>query len=107
MRAGRLRNKVSIQSRSGAQNAYGEVTNTFSEISNGEIWASIEPLSDTEGKLAGGRDEILSHKIIMRYLTGVNATHQVVFGSRTFQIVSVLNMGERDREMQLLCRERI
>jgi len=107
MRAGRLRNLVSIQSRSGAQNAYGEVTNTFTEVTSGEVWAGIEPIRDAEARRAGGNDEILTHKIVMRYLSGVNATHQIVFGSRTFQIVSVINRDERNMELEILCKERV
>ena len=107
MRAGRLRHLVSVQSRTGSQNAYGEVTNAFAEVGDGEVWASIEPLSDSEGKLVDGRDEILTHRIVMRYLSSISATHQVVYGSRTFQIVSVINKGERDKELHLLCKERV
>jgi len=107
MRAGRLRHRVSVRSRSQSQNSYGEPSNTFSEVTEGSVWASIEPISSAEENRSGGRDEIITHKVTMRYLASITSTHRVIFGSRVFDIVNVTNHEEKNERLELLCRERI
>lgn len=107
MRSGRLRHRVSIQSRSQSLNSYGEPSNSFSEITGGAVWAAIESAGAREGKLADHRDEIITHNVLIRHLAGIDATHRVVFGSRVFDVVSVVNRDERDIQLELRCKERV
>ena len=104
VRAGRLRHIVSVHSRSQSVNSYGEPSNTFSEVTNGRVWASIEPVRSNES-VGVSRDEIITHKVIMRYLSSVDSTHRVIFGSRVFDIVSVINPDEKNERLELLCKE--
>ena len=45
--------------------------------------------------------------IIIRYLSGIVPKMRVKFGSRIFDILSVINVKESNRELQLMCRESI
>ena len=41
----------------------------------------------------------------MRYRTGLTPTHQFKVGSRTLNILSIMNVGERNRELEIMCKE--
>jgi head-tail adaptor len=43
--------------------------------------------------------------VTMRYLAGITAQMRVLYGSRTFQIISVLNVDQRNRVLVLYCEE--
>jgi SPP1 family predicted phage head-tail adaptor len=107
MRAGRLRHKVSVQSRSQSLNSYGEPSNSFSQVTDGSVWASIEPLTGGENPTGDSREAVVSHKIVMRYMENVSPTYRIVFGSRVFDVVSVINKDERNIGLELMCRERL
>ena len=84
---------------------FGEPTDTWSELD--EVWAAIEPAMSTERREGDSRQEVATHTVLIRYLTGVDAKDRVVFGSRHLYIVGVANMDERDDHLVLTCRERM
>ena len=49
----------------------------------------------------------MSHKIRMRYQAGITHKMRVAWGTRLFEIESVLNVGERNREIVLMCSETV
>jgi SPP1 family predicted phage head-tail adaptor len=69
-------------------------------------WAAVEPLRGrewVESNLDANAE--VTGKIVMRYKSGISPTYQVYFGSRTFEILSVIDIDERRKEMQLMVRE--
>jgi len=46
-------------------------------------------------------------KISIRYLAGITPKMRVKHGNRIFDIVSMINPEERNRELQLMVKERI
>ena len=105
MRAGRLRHKVSIQSATEARDAHGGVTRSWSESAS--VWASIEPLSGRELSEARQIAAETTHRIRLRYLSSLAPDQRIVHDSRTFEIVSIANVEERNREMVVLAKERV
>lgn len=106
VRAGRLRHRVTIQTRSQSVNEYGEPSNSWSELD--QVWAAIEPINGDERveMQSSARQGHTSHRVTVRYLANVDATDRVLFGSRVLEIVSVLNFDEKDEFLTLLCREK-
>ncbi len=49
----------------------------------------------------------VTHRITLRYMSGITPKMRVNYNSRIFDILSVINVGERNRELQLMCRESI
>jgi len=90
--AGELRHKVTIQ----------ELQRVLATV-----WAKIQPLRGNERYQAQQVSSALSHKIILRYLDGVKPQMRVLYGSRVFYIVSVINVEERNEMLELLCEEEI
>lgn len=67
--------------------------------------AAIEPLDGRELYEAQQLSSVISHRVRMRYLAGLTATCEVFFGARTFEIIAVVNVEERNVEHRLLCQE--
>lgn len=105
MRAGKLRNVIEIQRYSEAQDSYGEMIRGWTTDITAH--ASIEPLNGRERFEAQQIIPDVTHTVIMRYQADVTPKHRVRFNGRTFNIMSVLNIDERNRELQLLCKENV
>jgi SPP1 family predicted phage head-tail adaptor len=103
MRAGRIRNRVTIEEKTVVQNDYGEETITWSEYD--VVWGSIEPLRGREFAEAERAGAEVTTRIVMRYRSGVVPEMRATEGDNTYDIISVVNVDNRDREMLLMCRE--
>jgi SPP1 family predicted phage head-tail adaptor len=104
MRAGKLRHRVTIQSvTEGAQDANGEPAETTATLAT--RWASIEPLGGSEQYRSHEVHPEVTHAVRMRYLAGVTPKMRIVFGSRTFEIESVIVADESNREIVCACKE--
>lgn len=103
MRAGRLRHQVVIQQVSHAQDAYGETTETWSEYIT--AWAAVEPLKGSEYFDASATQAQVDVRVVLRYRAGVIPGMRVKFGSRYFDIQSVVEPQTKRREIHLMCRE--
>lgn len=69
------------------------------------IRASIRPASAREITVASQRNLSISHVIALRYTADITPRDYLVFGSRTFSIVSMRNIEERGRRLELECVE--
>jgi len=101
-----LRHLVSVQSPSGAKDAYGERVTSWSTAA--DMYSAIEPLSVTNRFLAAQQEQLATHKITLRYqseIANIDNSWRIVFGSRVFTVVGPMNEGERNREIVLLCLE--
>lgn len=104
MRAGKLRTRIEVQQRTLTRNAYGEQTETdWTTI--GRRYAWIRPLQTAEIFGSGQMRAIATHEIIMRYWDSVTHQHRLKDGSRIYNILQVLDVDNRTREMKLICRE--
>jgi len=105
MRIGPMRHRITLEAPAESQGSDGSVTRTWAPFAT--VWASVEPLLGREYFDAQREQADVSHRVRMRYLAGVTHNMRVVLGSRVFEIESVLNAGERDRELVLMCRESV
>lgn len=105
MRAGPMRHRVTIEAPVETQAADGSVITTWETFA--EAWASIEPLIGREYFAQQREQATVSHKIRMRYQAGITHKMRVAWGTRLFEIESVLNVGERNREIVLMCSETV
>ena len=104
MRAGRLIHSVVLKRLTGALNAYGEQIESWSEI--GTRRASVEPLNGKEYFATSGENADVSTRIRVRYdksLSGLTASDRVYHGDVIYDIKSVINPSEQNRELVLMC----
>ena len=107
MRAGKLRHSVVIEQDDGA----GRGT-MGSHVENWTMFAtrraSISPLQGRERYEAHALEATVDHEIRMRYLSGLEPKKfRILFGTRVFDISAIIDPEERNREMVLLCEERV
>lgn len=103
MRAGQLRHRVTIQGVTDTASAFGDVSQSWSSVAT--VWASVEPLNAREAFEAEQTKTKVSHKVMMRYRSDVSTKNRVQHDSRTLNITSVINVGERNKTLMLLCVE--
>jgi SPP1 family predicted phage head-tail adaptor len=109
MRAGNLRHRIELQSKSdGTQNAVGEFIGG-EWTSYAECWADVRSLGGREGEFVRSRNATATHGITIRVPRGytISVLHQVKFGSRLFSINEVTDADNRGREQKLVCTENV
>ena len=103
MRIGKMRQRVTIQARASTQSGTGQPTGAWSTVAT--AWASIEPLSGREQLAAQAAQSETTHRVTMRYRSGITTKMRISFGGRLFNITSVRSLEERGRVMILDCTE--
>ena len=104
MRSGRLRHRVTIQQPVVAVNGYGERITTWSTVAI--VWAAVEPLRGREFFDAEQVQAEISHRVVLRYRSGITSTMRLLHKGRVLHIQSPpIDVDERHRELQLMCRE--
>lgn len=70
-----------------------------------QVWASIRPVSASE-IIKSNREEMnITHRIKIRYMSGLSSDMRIVFGTRKFDINSIININEASREIEILAVE--
>lgn len=103
MQAGRLRHRVEIQTFTETQDTFGEPDRTWATADT--VWAAIEPLRGQELLSAQEINAETSHRVRLRYHSSVTPTARFKFGTRIFDILSVINWQERGASLEVLCTE--
>ena len=103
MRAGRLRHQVTIQGLTTAPDAYGDIVETWTDTAT--VWAEVVPLSGKEYYAARQVSAEVDVRVTIRYRTGIKPAMRVKYGTSLLDIQSVIDVGGRKDELQLLCRE--
>lgn len=70
-----------------------------------QVAGSIEPVTGGESFIAEGTSASVQYVIATRPTTGIEPSMRAVLGTRIFEILAVMNVEERNREMKLLCTE--
>lgn len=107
MQSGKLRHLVTIQRRvvgSPQATSTGQPDETWTAFLT-DIHASIEPISGREYFAQRQVQGEVTHRVRLRYRAGITSAMRVVFGSRVFDIASVIDFEERNIELQLMCVE--
>ena len=108
MRAGLLRHTVSIQEQTDTADGMGGFTTSWADISGmSTIPAAIWPLSAKENLDSAKLELQITHKIRIRYRSGITSKNRIKFGTRIFNIISLTNFDERDINLDMLATEEI
>ena len=111
MRIGRLRHRVDIQKMESTASDIGAATLKWSTVPIvSGVWAGIEPLRSREFLELQQLQSEVSHRIVLRYSSNyklIPARNRIKFGTRYFDITSVINPDERNISYELLTRETV
>ncbi len=106
MRAGQLRNYVTIQQPTASSpNEFGETTDTWTTYAR--VRAGIIPQNSREFVSAKQVRGEMTHLVEIRSLGGVTSQMRVLFGTRVLNIDGVIDADERNRQMFLACIEEV
>lgn len=100
--AGKLRERITVQIASGTTNALGETVLAWSDSTS--VWASVEGVSAREALAAGQQETVVTHRVRLRHLPGLTQQMRFSWRSRTLNIVSLLEHGNRS-EHEAICEE--
>lgn len=102
IKAGELRERVTVQSAIQTTNSLGESIPTWSTFAT--VWASVEGVTARELLLAGQQQTEISHRVRLRFLTGLNQQMRLAWRGRTLEIISILEHENRSIH-ELICQE--
>jgi SPP1 family predicted phage head-tail adaptor len=102
LKAGIMDQKAEIQTPTEGVNSIGEPTFTYSAFAT--RWIALLPLSGAERVASLQNEGTVTHRVRMRYTSGLKPTMRVVSEGRTFEISSVVERGRRE-EHELLVTE--
>lgn len=109
---GKYRHIVTFQKlKQTSQNTYGETSIHLDE--NWEdtftVRVGIFPISGREFLALQGdlKQSEVSHRIVLRYMKGIDSTMRVKYGERIFEIISPpIDSKERNDELLFFCKEK-
>lgn len=103
MDPGKLRHTVEIQEQADTYSPTG-VTTVWSTIAKRK--AAIKPATAEEFLEANRTGSVAPRTLVMRYYSGtLTPAERLLFNGRTYEIQSVANMDERNRTMEVRCKE--
>lgn len=106
IRAGDLRESVTIQSPVSQTNAYGESTIEWEDFASRR--AAISGIRFTEQMTSYAQFDVATHDVVFRYVPGLTNEMRLVWKSRTpnriLDIVSAAEEGNRESH-RLVCKE--
>lgn len=102
MKAGVLRERITVQAPKEIGNSIGETTLEWQDA--GDVWASVDGLSSRELLQAMQANVVASHKIRIRFMPGVTPHHRILWRGRTLEIASVVEKENRTMH-EFLVRE--
>ena len=103
MRIGDLKKRIILQYQTRVPDGMGGFT--ISWVDHATVYASIWPVSASEIVSANSLTMVISHRIRIRYRSVLKPSWRVKFGNRFFSIVSILNLSENNRILDLMCKE--
>ncbi len=108
MKAGRLRDRISVERRVNSLNDFSESKGVWTVLA--DLWAAVEPLGGREFFSAQQVQSDITTRIVCRYasaLSDVSAADRIRHGSVVYDIRSVIDVDSRHRELQFMCTQHI
>jgi SPP1 family predicted phage head-tail adaptor len=99
----KFRHRITLQKKTTTENNIGDNVATWSDVTT--VWAAVEPLRGKEEIISAQVTSETTHRITVRYRDGLNSHMRIKFGSREFRIESLINLDERNRQLELMCVE--
>lgn len=105
MDIGRTNKRITFCRYEEKENALSQTEQTLTEVKT--VWASVEPTRGREYQEAQRVRPELTYKVTTRYHKGITPDMLVKWGERYFNIVSIINVRERNTMLEIICTERI
>lgn len=108
-RAGKMRFRVDLQRVTQTVDSVGQPQEAWATLAT--VWANIE----TPNPIGAGREFTVADalaadvttSVVMRYVVKLTPKDRIVYGTREFEIISLVNTDERNRILTAYCREKV
>ena len=100
---GELRHRVSLQKFSQTPNGAGGMDDLYTTVAT--VWTRIDPIAG--GRMIDGVQDIerVTHRFIIRYRSDQADWDHVLFGTRRFDVRSVMNQDEANQFLEIMAEE--
>ena len=98
-----LDKRVTLQERVQVLDETGGFSSTWTKVA--DLWAKIEPVSGMQVYRMAQTEAPITHKVTVRYRSGVTTKQRLLFKGRVLDIVEVLNPEEANVSLIMRCRE--
>lgn len=103
--AGRLRQRVTIQTAEPSSDAYGKKPNpTWTDVRT--VWAEVRPLRANEVIRAHQAGMETAYVVTMRYTPDMTADGRLKWGERYLYPSGVIDLEGRHVALEIMCQER-
>ncbi len=105
MRAGGLRFTATVQRQDNTPDAFGTTGDAWATVAT--VRCSVEPLNGREWMAAHGEASAITTRVRMRYesaLATFTPADRLVIDGRNYDVESVINVANRNRELVVMCR---
>lgn len=100
----RLKHRLILQQEVQTDDGQGGYGRGWQDVA--ELWAEITPLSArAEALVSAQLQASVTHRIVLRYRSGVTAGMRLLFENRALNIRSVINRHEADEVLEILAEE--
>lgn len=103
--AGKLDKRISIRAQTTSRNTLNQKLPVWTEITNGRVWAKVQPVSAREGMQANANQAELSHRITIRYRDDITPEMRIWYGTRQLAITGIRDPLEKHEYLEITCVE--
>ena len=100
---GDLNRRITLQYVTQTADGMGGLPETWTNDET--VWAAIWPVSASEHVLAMQTVMTISHRIRIRYRSTLKPSWRIKFGTRYFNIISIINPNEYGEWQDVMCKE--
>jgi len=104
LNAGSLNKRIEIQSKTSTADGLGGYSDVWATTK--EVWAAIWPLSASDVIEGMKTSAQVTHRVRIRYQSGITSAMRIKFGTRYFSIQGTpINPNEANEYLDLVCKE--
>jgi SPP1 family predicted phage head-tail adaptor len=106
MRAGRLFQRITFQTRSATQDSYGNELDSWTDLVT--VWGACEPISGREFFSALQVNSEITARITVRYspeVAAVTTKHRAMCEGKAFDIHAIIDPNRAHSELQMMCAD--
>lgn len=105
MDIGRTNKRITFYKLEETENVLAQIEQTLKKVKT--VWASVEPTRGKEYQEAQRIRPELTYKITTRYHREITPDMIIQFKDRYFEIISIINVRERNEILEMICTEKI
>lgn len=101
----KLNKRITIEEVTETSDGAGGFTTSWS--TKAVLWAMIRPVFAVEDFEASKIEGVVTHLIVVRYLSGITPKMRISYDGRIFDIKGVINVMERGKVLEIRVEEKI